>query len=103
VAPASNERRLTRAQSLRLVAWAQKFRRCVLESGTAVGELAKAETRISMSLPAGTVAADVIPTTTACGEKQGGPPQKSSLQYRPGEIVLYLPKQCLLDPKVAST
>ena len=37
------------------------------------------------------------------GDAQGGPPHRSSLQYRPGEIVLYLPKQCLLDRKVVSS
>jgi hypothetical protein len=38
-----------------------------------------------------------------CGEELGDPPTSSSLQVRPSDdrIVLYLPKQCLLDPKVA--
>jgi hypothetical protein len=75
----------------------------MLAGGTRVGELAKTETRISMGLPTGVTALGVVPAMTACGDKQGGPPQKSSLQYRTGEIVLYLPKQCLLDAKVAAT
>jgi hypothetical protein len=81
-AGSSNERRLTRTQSLQLVSWAQSFRRCMLAGGTRVGELAKTETRISMGLPAGVTALGVVPAMTACGDKQGGPPQKSSLQYR---------------------
>jgi hypothetical protein len=35
---------------------------------------------------------------TSCDSAVGPPSAKWSLQARPGEIVLYLPKQCLLDP-----
>lgn len=99
----SNERRLTRAQSLRLVAWAEEFRACMLAGGTQVGPLVKSETRIEMKLPRGVGPDDVIRRTTTCGEAGGDPPQHSSLQYRPGRILLYLPKQCLLDKKVAAS
>lgn len=44
----------------------------------------------------------MLTDTESYGEAQGGPPDDSSLQYRPGEIVLYLPKRCLLD-KVAGS
>jgi hypothetical protein len=102
-AATSNERRLTRAKSLELVKWAATFHRCMLSSGAAVGELEKTESHLSMRLPPLVTAADVVPALGACGERLGGPPQKSSLIYRKGRILLYLPKQCLLDQKVAST
>jgi hypothetical protein len=101
--PTSNERRLTRAESVRLVDWATAFRSCMVEGGTRVGQLAKHETRIEMALAANVEPADVLPGMTACGDELGGPPQSSSLQYRAGKILLYLPKQCLLDAKVAAS
>jgi hypothetical protein len=43
----------------------------------------------------------LVRKTTPCAEKLGGPPSKASLQVRsPDLILLYLPKRCLLDPKV---
>jgi hypothetical protein len=55
-----------------------------------------------MALPASVDIDHLLAETESCGERQGGPPHRSSLQYRPGEIVLYLPKRCLLDKKVAA-
>jgi hypothetical protein len=43
--------------------------------------------------------------TATCGDRLGGPPPGSSLQttrWHSGLLVLYLPKQCLLDPTVTS-
>jgi hypothetical protein len=102
LAAQSNERRLTHAQSVRLVEWAADFRSCVLAEGVRVGPLTTSATRIEMRLAPGIQAQDVLPATERCGERAGGPPQDSSLQYRPGKILLYLPKQCLLDKKVAA-
>ena len=98
----SNERRLTHAQSLRLVEWASTFRSCVLARDVSLGGLRISPTRIEMRLPPTAEEGDVVPIATACGERQGGPPQKASLLYQPGKFVLYLPKQCLLDAKVTS-
>jgi hypothetical protein len=98
-----NQIRLTAAESSRLVSWAETFRACMLENGAALGPLEKSETQIRMALPANVDVEDVVAKTGRCGERQGGPPHRASLQYRPGEIVLYLPKQCLLDKKVASS
>jgi hypothetical protein len=97
----SNEKQLTHAQSVRLVEWARTFRSCLTERGATLGEVTPSRTHIDMRLPASVEAGDVLPGLTACAERQGGPPQDTSLQYRPGRIVLYLPKRCLLDPKVA--
>jgi hypothetical protein len=100
-AASSNEKQLTHAQSVRLVGWARTFRSCMAERGTTIGHVTPRRTRIDMRLGAAVTAADVVPGLTACAERQGGPPQDTSLQYRRGRIVLYLPKRCLLDPKVA--
>jgi hypothetical protein len=99
----SNERRLSRADSLRLVAWARDFRSCMLGRGASLGPLRTRPTRISMELSASARADDVLDDTTLCGERQGGPPARASLQFRPGRIVLYLPERCLLDPKVTAS
>jgi hypothetical protein len=100
-AAGSNEKQLTHAQSVRLVEWARTFRACMTERGATLGEVTPSRTRIDMRLAASVEGGDVLPGLTACAERQGGPPQDTSLQYRPGRFVLYLPKRCLLDPKVA--
>jgi hypothetical protein len=99
-----NQRVLTHGQSLLLLNWARRFRRCMVASGTDVGAVVPSTTQISMRLPGygGTRAPAVLRKGVACGDKQGGPPPTTSLQYRRGQFVLYLPKQCLLDPKVTA-
>ena len=99
----SNQIRLTAAESARLVAWAETFRSCMLAEGISLGGLEKSETQIRMALSASIDIDKLLAKTATCGDRQGGPPHRSSLQYRPGEIVLYLPKQCLLDKKVAAS
>jgi hypothetical protein len=98
-----NQIRLSAAESSRLVSWATTFRSCMIAKGMELGPLEKSETQIRMALPAGVDVDDLLAKTGNCGDRQGGPPHRSSLQYRPGEIVLYLPKQCLLDKKVAAS
>ena len=100
-ASSSNEKQLTHAQSVRLVDWARTFRSCMTARGTTLGEVTPRRTRIDMALAPSIKAADVVPVLTTCADRQGGPPKDTSLQYRPGRVVLYLPKRCLLDPKVA--
>jgi hypothetical protein len=75
----------------------------MVSRGASLGPLERSTTHIRMSLPASVAAEDVLDEMLVCGERQGGPPHRSSLQYRLGEIILYLPKQCLLDPKVAAS
>jgi hypothetical protein len=99
----SNQRHLSRAQSLRLVAWASTFRTCMVEEGVELGPLVKDEKQIAMKLPAGANVHALPRLMVVCGEEQGGPPRRASLQYQPGEVVLYLPKQCLLDKRVATS
>jgi hypothetical protein len=106
VAPSSsssNERTLTHAQSVHLVQWATTWKRCMSDHGWALGQLTKAPTRLSMAVPEDAELMAVMHDSVACGDAQGGPPSKSSLQFRARTILLYLPKQCLLDPKVVSS
>lgn len=98
-----NQIRLTAAESSRLVSWAETFRSCMLGKGVALGQLEKSEKQIRMALPPSVDVQKLLADTGSCGDAQGGPPHDSSLQYRPGEIVLYLPKRCLLDKKVAAS
>jgi hypothetical protein len=99
----SNQVRLTPAESLRLVAWVETFRACMISEGASLGPLEKSETQIRMEVPASVVVSDLLEATNVCGERQGGPPHRSSVQYRPGEIIIYLPKRCLLDKKVVAS
>ena len=97
-----NQIRLTAAESTRLVDWAKTFRSCMRSKDNALGPLETSETQIRMALSGSVDVEKLLADTESCGEAQGGPPHRSSLQYRPGEIVLYLPKRCLLDKKVAA-
>jgi hypothetical protein len=110
----SNERTLTHAQSVHLVQWATTYRSCMSSHGWRLGQLTKTPTHLSMALPEN-VEVSAIPNNpengkvsailhdpVACGDAQGGPPAKSSLQFRARTLLLYLPKQCLLDPTVVS-
>jgi hypothetical protein len=101
--PSSNERTLTHAQSVHLVQWATTYKRCMSAHGWALGELTKSATQLSMTVPKDAEVPAVLNDSFTCGDAQGGPPAKSSLQYRARTILLYLPKQCLLDPKVVSS
>jgi hypothetical protein len=96
---AANQKRLSRADSLRLVAWAKTFRSCMVKRGVALGEPVATLHEIAMSLPVDGEA--VMDRAVACGDQLGGPPSDSSLQTQETRIVLYLPRQCLLDEKVA--
>ncbi len=102
-AASSNERTLTHAQSIHLVQWATTWKHCMSGHGWALGQLTKAPSRLSMTVPKDAELAAVMRDSVVCGDAQGGPPARSSLQFRGNMILLYLPKQCLLDPKVLRT
>lgn len=93
---------LSGAESLRLVAWARRLRTCLSGRGLHVGEPVAYAKQIDLRLYSDGSPAELSPTITGCGDQLGEPPQRSSLQFRPGKLVLYLPRQCLLDPKVRS-
>jgi len=62
----------------------------MLGKGVALGHLERSEKQIRMTLPPSVDVRKLLADTEKCGEVQGGPPHDSSLQYRSGEIVLYL-------------
>jgi hypothetical protein len=95
---AKNYRVLTRAQSRTLVEYAGRVHGCLaVHGGSGVARPVPSATRITMRAP-GRSARELVSLMTSCDATVGPPPANSSLQARPGEIVLYLPKQCLLDP-----
>jgi hypothetical protein len=94
---------LSQSESLRLVAWARKLRACLAEQALRVGEPVAHAKHIDLRLYSSGSPEELGPSTIACGDRLGEPPRPSSLQFRPGKLILYLPKQCLLDPKVRSS
>ena len=95
---AKNYRVLTHAQSRTLVAYAHRVHSCLAaRGGNGVTRPVATATRITMRAP-GRSARELLRLLVGCNASVGPPPPKASLQARPGEIVLYLPKQCLLDP-----
>jgi hypothetical protein len=104
-ASSGNERVLSAADSERLVSWLRRFRSCLARRGIETGALVVTRRELSLPVKTHLPAATLLSRSVPCGEALGDPPTDSSLQARPGEsrIVLYLPKRCLLDPKVAQS
>jgi hypothetical protein len=102
---AANYRTLNRAQSRRLVEFATAFRSCMDDRGIEITPPKAEVTKIVMRVETTPITAAIRASTIACGDSLGGPPTGSALQTprgHPGLLVLYLPKQCLLDPTVTS-
>ena len=102
---AANYRTLTPAQSARLLRFAKAFRSCMTDRGVDLTAPMPNPTKIVLHVKTSPIPASIRASTVACAERVGGPPPKSSLQTprgHPDLIVLYLPKQCLLDPTVTS-
>jgi hypothetical protein len=97
-----NRIRLGRAESLRLVGWARRFRACMGKQGIELGEPVAHPKQIDLALERPAAASGLASKVVVCGDGLGEPPRDSSLQLRPGKLVLYLPRRCLLDPKVAT-
>ena len=100
--PVDNRFRLSRAESLRLVDWAARFRSCMGRRGVVLGAPVAHPKQIDLAIVRAPGRPTLLKKVAACGDGLGGPPRKSSLQLRPGKLVLYLPKQCLLDKTVVS-
>lgn len=94
---AKNYRVLTKAQSRELIQYAENVHGCVVGHGGKVAAPVATRTRITMSAP-GQSADDLLAVLMKCDPRVGPPPPKSSLQARRGRILVYVPKQCLLDP-----
>jgi hypothetical protein len=100
--PVDNQIRLGRADSLRLVGWARRFRTCMARQGFPLAEPVAHPKEIDLTLERPAPASGLMSKVVVCGDALGEPPRDSSLQLRPGRLVLYLPRRCLLDPKVAT-
>jgi hypothetical protein len=99
---AKNYRILTRAESRTLVKYAGSVYRCVTAHGANVGRPVASSKRILISAPHRSADA-LLRYLTACDAEVGPPPLKATLQARPGQILVYFPKQCLLSPTEVDT
>ena len=100
--PVDNRFRLSRAESLRLVDWAERFRSCMGRRGVVLGAPVAHPKEIDLAFVRVPGRAALLRDVPACGDALGEPPRRSSLQLRPGKLVLYLPKQCLVDKTVVN-
>ena len=99
---ASNQIRLSHAESLRLVGWAVSLRACVARRGVVLAAPVAHEKEIDLAIVRAPARPAMNRSVFTCGDALGEPPRRSSLQLRPGKLILYLPRRCLLDKKVAS-
>jgi len=100
--PIDNRFRLSRAESLRLVDWAARFRSCMGRRGVVLGAPVAHSKEIDIAIVRAPEQPVLLREVATCGDSLGEPPRRSSLQLRRGRLVLYLPKQCLLDKRVVS-
>src|SRR5439155_22282105 len=89
--PVDNRFRLSRAESLRLVDWAARFRSCMGQRGVVLGAPVAHPKEIDLALVRAPARPALLRDVATCGDGLGEPPRRSSLQLRPGKLVLYLP------------
>jgi hypothetical protein len=94
---AKNYRELSPSQSHRLVLYAQAEYRCLVRNGANVTKPIPSQTRITMRVPDKT-AREIVNLQMQCDPEVGPPPAKATLQARMEQILVYLPKWCLLHP-----
>src|SRR2546426_8234142 len=96
--PASNFRVLSPADSERLITYARDLRECLATRAVPVGPIVV--TRAQIDIPATTeLGGSVQNGLFGCARKIGDPASDSSLQLETSRLILYLPRQCLLDTK----
>jgi len=98
--PSSNQRVLTQKQSERLVSYARAMRTCLAQSGMDVARLSATRREISVPVHGAGSTREVVLAGLACAARIGGPPKYASFQAFQGRVVLYAPKQCLIDKNV---
>jgi hypothetical protein len=98
---AQNQLVLTPAESRRLVRWLTRMRACLQARGIEVGQLHVTRKQLTLPVEPTLGRRALVRHGVACGEKLGGPARRSSLQAFRGRLILYLPRACILDPKVA--
>ena len=94
---AKNYRELSPSQSHRLVLYAQAEYRCLVKIGANVTRPIPSRTRITMRVPDKT-AREIVNLQMQCDPEVGPPPAQATLQARMEQILVYLPKWCLLHP-----
>jgi hypothetical protein len=105
LAPARNQNRrvLTGKQTRRLVHYAAALHACLTNRGVDVSAPAKDPRAITIAAASTVGLKRLAQLATTCAAPLGDPPEPSSLQAVDARtIVLSVPKQCLLDPKVAA-
>lgn len=96
-----NRRVFTGEQTRRLVRYATALHECLRARGVGVAAPAKDPRAITIEAEKAIGLGRLVTLVTACAERLGDPPRPSSLQAVDARtIVLTVPKQCLLDPKV---
>jgi hypothetical protein len=99
---AKNDRTLSVAESRRLLRYAETEYRCIVAHDGQITAPVASRTRITMTAP-GRSADELVRVMTACDPEVGAPPPGASLQARPGQVLVYVPKRCLLDPTGVSS
>ena len=94
---AKNYRTLSVAESRRLLRYAETEYRCIVAHGGEVAAPVASRTRIRMTARSRS-ADELVRLMTACDPEVGPPPPGASLQARPGQVLVYVPKRCLLAP-----
>lgn len=94
---AKNYRKLSPSQSHHLVLYARAEYLCLVKHGAQVTEPIPSPTRITMHVPSKT-AREIVNLQMECDPEVGPPPANASLQARSEQILVYLPRWCLLHP-----
>ena len=97
---AANYRVLSAEQSRALLRFAKRFRRCLGARGIDLGVPRPQPTRIELPVEGGVTLHMVAREGIVCGDRLGGPPRGATIQSRGRTVLLYLPKQCLVDKQV---
>src|SRR5256885_9456606 len=80
--PVDNRFRLSHAESLRLVDWAERFRSCMRRRGIVLGAPV-AHSEIDLAFVRVPGQRTLLREVAVCGDGLGEPPRRSSLQLRP--------------------
>jgi hypothetical protein len=95
---AANYKVLKPTQTQRLLAYANAAYAC-LSKQLAIGKPKPSPTKIVMALPPGANGFAVARLGIKCSKSIGDPPDHSTFQIRGHNVILYLPKYCILDKK----
>jgi hypothetical protein len=98
---AHNYRILSRHDSRSLIRFAEREYRCLAAKGVNISAPVASRARITMRAP-GQSAPSLARLQLQCDPRVGPPPAEATLQARSGQVLVFLPKRCLMDPTVSS-